>query len=102
LGVALECFAAQSCLVTPDATAISGRGAIGEILTQLISQRAEIAIETSGALIAGDLAFVNQRWRIVVGRGGEQAHLQEVAPVLVLCRARSQWKFAIAAPWGRP
>lgn len=102
LGVALDCFAAQSCFVTPDATAISGRGAIGDILTQLLSQRTEISIESSGAVIAGDLAFVDQRWRIVVGRGGEQAHLQEVVPVLVLCRTRSEWKLAIAAPWGRP
>lgn len=102
LGVALECFAEQSCLVTPDATAISGRGPIGEILAQLISQRTEIAIESSGAVLAGDLAFLNQRWRITVGRGGQDSHRQEVVPVLVLCRARSEWRLAIAAPWGRP
>lgn len=101
-GAALECFAKRSCLVTPDATTISGRSAIGDILTQLISQRAKIAIESSGAVIAGDLAFVNQRWRITVGRDGEQPHLREVVPVLVLCRDRSEWKLAITAPWGRP
>jgi ketosteroid isomerase-like protein len=102
LGAALECFSEQSCLVTPDATAVSGRGPIGEILAQLISQRTEIAIESSGAVIAGDLAFVSQRWRIATGKGGEQANSWEVVPVLVLRRTRSDWKLAIAAPWGRP
>jgi ketosteroid isomerase-like protein len=103
LGLALECFAEEACLVTPDATAISGRGAIGGILAQLISQRAGIAIESSGAaLVAGDLAFVNQRWRIAVGQDGEQGYAEEVVPVLVLARTRSAWKLAIAAPWWRP
>lgn len=102
LGVALECFAEESCLVTPDATAISGRGAIGDVLTQLIAQRAEILPESSGAVIAGGIAFVNQRWRIAVGRGSEHVHYDEVVPVLVLRRNRSEWRFAIAAPWGRP
>lgn len=101
-GLALECFTADACLVTPDATAVSGRGAIGDIVTQLIAQRVDIEIESSGAVIAGNLAFVNQRWRIAVGRGGGQAHMQEVVPVLVLSRTRSEWKLAIAAPWGRP
>lgn len=101
-GAALQCFAEQSCLVTPDATAVSGRGAIGDILTQLISQRPEIAVESSGAVVADDLAFVNQRWRIAIGKGSEQAHSREVIPVLVLRRTRSEWKLAIAAPWGRP
>lgn len=102
LGAAMECFREDSCLVTPDATAVSGRGPIGEILAQLISQRVEIAIESSGAVIAGDLAYVSQRWRIATGRAGEQAHSWDVVPVLVLRRARSEWKLVIAAPWGRP
>jgi ketosteroid isomerase-like protein len=102
LGVALECFAEQSCLVTPDATAVSGRGPIGDLLAQLISQQTQIAIESSGAVVADDLAFVNQRWRIAVGRGSDHAHSWEVVPVLVLRRVRSEWKLAIVAPWGRP
>lgn len=102
LGLALECFAEQSCLVTPDSTAVSGRGPIGDILAQLISQRAQIAIESSGAVIAGELAFVNQRWRIGIGKGSEDPHSWEVVPVLVLSRVRSEWKLAIAALWGRP
>jgi uncharacterized protein (TIGR02246 family) len=97
-----DCFTLECCLVTPDATAVSGRGAVRGVLAQLVSQRAEIAIESSGAVTAGDLAFVNQRWRIAVGRGGEHAQVEEVVPVLVLRDEDSEWKLAIAAPWGRP
>lgn len=102
LSVALECFAEQSCLVTPDATAVSGRGPIGDLLAQLISQSTQIVIESSGAVVAADLAFVTQRWRIAVGRGSDHAHSWEVVPVLVLRRCRAEWRLAIAAPWGRP
>lgn len=96
-----DCFTLDSCLVTPDATAVSGRGAVRGVLAQLVSQRAEIAIESSGTVTAGDLAFVSQRWRIGIGGSGEQAHIEEVAPVLILRQSESEWKLAIAAPWGR-
>lgn len=61
LGIAMECFCEEACFVTPDATAVSGRGAIGAVLAQLIDQRAEIAADPAGALVAGDVAFANQR-----------------------------------------
>lgn len=101
LGRAIECFAAESVLVTPDATAVSGRDGIGGLLAQLIDQRAEIVADPAGAVVAGDLAFVNQRWQLTLG-SAENRHSQDVMPLLVLRRVMQEWKLAIVAPWGRP
>jgi len=101
LGIAMECFCEEACFVTPDATAVSGRGAIGGVLAQLIDQRPEIAADPAGALVAGDVAFANQRWRLSVGSVPNR-HSQEVIPVLVLRRVGREWKLAVVAPWGRP
>ncbi|MGN6275670.1 MAG: YybH family protein [Solirubrobacterales bacterium] len=101
LGVAMECFCEEACFVTPDATAISGRGAIGAVLAQLIDQHPEIVADPAGALVAGDVAFANQRWRLSLGRAPNR-HSQEAIPVLVLRRVGREWKLAVLAPWGRP
>lgn len=102
LGWAMECFAAQASFVTPDATGVSGRAGIGEVLAQLIDQRAGIEIDSAGALIAGDLAFVSQRWRLSLGSDPSSRQSQEVTPLLVLRQVAQEWKLAIIAPWGRP
>jgi len=101
LGVAMECFTEQACLLTPDATAVNGRGAIGDILAQLIGQRVRIAIENFGTLVAGETALVNQRWQMRSG-GSDNPHCQVAVPILVLRRVGKEWKLVIAAPWGRP
>lgn len=101
LGIAMECFRDDSCFLTPDATAVVGRGAIGGVLAQLVAQRVEVCVEDHGALVAGDLAFVNQRWTMSFRAGGEDSYRQDVVPVLVMRRVRREWKLAIAAPWGR-
>lgn len=101
LEAAIACFAADSCFVTPDSTAVRGRGAIRGVLAQLISQRTRITIESSSALFAGDVVFINQHWRIRVGGSPEAAYTQGVNPVLVLRRDEGSWKLAIAAPWSR-
>ncbi|MGN6216105.1 MAG: nuclear transport factor 2 family protein [Solirubrobacterales bacterium] len=98
---AIECFAPDSCFVTPDATEVSGREGIGGVLAQLVDQRAEIVVDPAGVLIAGDVAFVSQRWQLTVGNATNR-HKQEVTPLLVLRRVGREWKLAIVAPWGRP
>ncbi|MGN6663103.1 MAG: YybH family protein [Solirubrobacterales bacterium] len=101
LGMAMECFSERACFVTPDATAMSGRGAIGGVLAQLIDQRAEIAADPAGVLVGDDVAFASQRWRLSVGSAPAR-HSQEVIPVLVLRRVGREWKLAVVAPWGQP
>lgn len=101
LEAAIACFAADSCFVTPDATTVSGRGAIRGVLAQLIAQTTKISIESSSTLFAGDVVYVNQRWRINLGASSEATYAQAVIPILVLRREERDWKLAIAAPWGR-
>jgi ketosteroid isomerase-like protein len=101
LEAAIACFATESCFVTPDATAVSGRGAIRGVLAQLIAQRAKISMEASSTLFAGDVVFVNQHWRIRLGATSGATYVQAVNPVLVLRREEDSWKLAIAAPWNR-
>jgi len=101
LEAAIACFASDSCLVTPDATGVSGRGAIRGVLAQLIARTTKIAIESSSALFAGDVVFVNQQWRIRLGPSVETTYVQIVNPILVLRYEESAWKLAIAAPWSR-
>lgn len=101
LEAAIACFATDSCFVTPDATAVSGRGAIRGVLAQLIAQRTKISMEASSTLFAGDVVFVNQHWRIRLGASPEATYVQAVNPVLVLRREEGNWKLAIAAPWSR-
>lgn len=101
LEAAISCFAADSCFVTPDSTAVGGRGAIRGVLAQLISQRTKITIESSSSLFAGDIVFINQHWRIRVGGSPEAVYTRAVNPVLVLRRDEGNWKLAIAAPWSR-
>lgn len=95
------CFACDSCFITPDATAVSGRGAIRSVLAQLIAKTTKISIESSSALFAGDVVYVNQRWQIRLGASPGAIYTQAVNPILVLRREESCWKFAIAAPWGQ-
>jgi ketosteroid isomerase-like protein len=101
LEAATACLTSDSSLVTPDATSVSGRGAIRGVLAQLIAQQPEISIGPSSTLAAGDVAFVNQRWRIRLRASPDSSYVQVVSPILVLHRVDDDWKLAIAAPWVR-
>ena len=96
------CFAPEACLVTPDGTAMSGQAAVRDLLSQLIAQRTKIVVASSGALVAGQLAFVTLRWRISAGGGDERSQLEDVAPILVLRLVDKEWKLTITALWGQP
>jgi len=100
LNRATACFARDACLITPDATAIYGRDRIRPVLAQLIARRAEIRVESSNIVIAGDAALARERWTIrsngVEGSRFEQA----LNPTLVLRHIEERWKLAVAAPWG--
>jgi ketosteroid isomerase-like protein len=99
LRMAADCFSRDACLVTPDGTAVHGRQRIRALLAQLILIGAEIAIESSSILVAGDVALGYERWTIG-SRGPEGAPFSQVSsPNLVLRRIEAEWKIAIASPW---
>lgn len=96
---AAACFARDGCLITPDATAVHGREWIRPVLAQLIAQRIEVAVELSQVVSGGDVRLVRERWK--VRTGVESARFVQILhPTLVLRRIDSDWKLAIAAPWG--
>jgi ketosteroid isomerase-like protein len=86
LNRATACFARDACLITPDATAIHGRDRIRSVLAQLIARRAEIRVESSNVIIAGDVALASERWTIrSIGVEGSRFD-QALSPTLVLRR----------------
>jgi len=99
LDVAVACLTRDACLVTPDGTAVHGREAIAGVLAQLIDARAEVSIELAAVLAAGDVALAHEHWQISSGSPGAEL-VRSTRPTLVLRRVESQWKLAVAAPWG--
>jgi ketosteroid isomerase-like protein len=99
LDAATHCFARDACLVTPDATAITGREAIRPILAQLIDRESQIEVRARSILVAGTVALGSEHWRIrSVGAGGT-VFAQAFNPRLVLRHLEGDWKLAIAEPW---
>src|SRR5262245_49777422 len=95
LEAATACFARNACLLTPDATAIHDRQHIRPVLAQLIARHTQIEVELTNALVAGDVAFVRERWLVRAdGVAGSQFE-QAPCPELVLRRIEGQWKLAI-------
>lgn len=97
---AAACFARDGCLVTPDATAVSGRGAIAGLLAQLIDRNTKIEVRHSDSLCAGEAAIASERWRIQSGHTPKDAFTQEAKATLVLRAIEGEWKLSILAPWG--
>jgi ketosteroid isomerase-like protein len=97
---ATACFARDACLVTQDATAIHERDQIRPLLAQLIARHARIAVDLRNVVVAGEVAFARERWRIQVDAVEGSRFEQACNPVLVLRRAEEGWKLALVAPWG--
>jgi ketosteroid isomerase-like protein len=101
LDAATRCFTRDACLLTPDATAIHDREHIRPLLAQLIARRIRIEVEQSNVLIAGDVAFVRERWQVSArGAAGSSLYEHSCNPSLVLKRIEGSWKVSIAALWG--
>lgn len=100
LNRATACFSRDACLITPDATAVYGRDRIRPILSQLIARRAQIEVESSTVLTAGDVALASERWA-VRSNGVEGSRFEQAFDsTLILRRIEESWKLAIVAPWG--
>jgi ketosteroid isomerase-like protein len=100
LETASNCLAPEVTLITPDATAVTGRGAVRDVLAQLIANPSTIEFDPAGVIEAGDVAFVQQRWRIRFDAIAGPSYLQGLTPNFVLLRLGTQWCLAILAPWG--
>lgn len=87
-------------MVTPDRTAVRGREEIGAILAQLIAAGAQVSIQVSAVLPAGDVALAHERWCLVRSDLSGGSLSQESSTTLVLQRVETGWKIAVAAPWG--
>jgi ketosteroid isomerase-like protein len=100
LEAAADCFAKDACLITPDATAVSGREQIRPILAQLIASGARIKVQGSSLILAGEVALGSERWLIRSRGTAGTVFEQASSPTLVLRYLEDAWKLAIAAPWG--
>jgi len=97
LAAAERCFGPDACLITPDATAVSGLAGISPILAQLIDAGTVIEVETGSLVRAGELALASERLHF---RSRGAPYRQTFAANTVLRRQGGDWRVAIAAPWG--
>lgn len=97
---AASCFARDSCLLTPDATAIHDRRHIRPVLAQLIARRSLIEVVHSNVIVAGAVAFARERWSITASGTAGTPFEQSCEPTLVLRELEGSWKISIAALWG--
>src|SRR6187551_4058782 len=100
LEAATGCFTRDACLLTPDATAIHDREHIRPLLAQLIARRIRIEVEHSNVLIAGEVAFVREQWKVNALAPAGSRYEHSCNPSLVLKQIEGSWKVAIAALWG--
>lgn len=100
LETAGNCLAPEATLITPDATAVTGRGTVRGVLAQLIGNGPTIDFELAGVIEAGAVAFAQQRWRIHSEAIAGTPHLQDLTANFVLLRNGARWQLAILAPWG--
>lgn len=99
LGPAVECFAPDACLLTPDATEVRGRELIRPVLEQLIALRARIRVDARSVVVAGDVAVAREVWRIQTAGARASKLERSTRPTLVMRWSDVEWKLAIAAPW---
>lgn len=94
------CLAKDACLLTPDGTAVHGRGSVRRVLAQLIAVETRIEVEGSRILAAGDTAVAHERWR-VSSNGPDGARVKGLLnPTLCLQQIEGSWKVTIAVLWG--
>lgn len=98
---ATQCFAPGATLIWADGSIASGQEAIAMRLGELISARAEVALELRGVLVSGDLALAHERWALSYQGVPEQSLEPAPCPSLVMRLVEGEWKLAIAAPWGQ-
>jgi ketosteroid isomerase-like protein len=91
-------FSREACFVTPDLTVIHGRPGIRNFLDQLVDLAEEMTIGQRTMLTAGDVAFGQESWTMLLGRG-EAAVRRTSRSTIVLGRIEGIWRIAVVDPW---
>jgi uncharacterized protein (TIGR02246 family) len=103
LDSAMEMWAEDASIINPAGEVVSGRQAIGEVLRALIDNGAEVGIEVSRIIEAGDVALGLGTLTLGGTSGdGERFHQQSSSAVIYSRAADGRWQLAIDAPWGLP
>lgn len=100
-GTALGHFGPGARLLTADGTEVSGRGAIGAVLTQLTAPAQRLEILPSRTLVAGDVALCTESWRLI-SAAAVKSYERASTATLVLQRSDEHWRILIAALRSRP
>ena len=97
---ATACLARDTCLLTPDGTAVHGRDAVRRVLAQLIAAEVRIEVESSRVLTGGDTALTRERWN-VSSNGVDGSRLTSVLhPTIGMQRIEGAWKVTVLVLWG--
>lgn len=80
-----------------------GRGAIREVLQDFVAQQGDlrIEIESTGVIVAGELASLRSRWRLAgTGRDGKPVALVHNSMEVARRQADGCWRYVIDNPFG--
>lgn len=96
---AASLFAEDGCIVTPDATAVHGRGGVRAILAQLTASHVRLQIAQGNIYVAGSRALCSERWTFTYARKDARPFTRvSNSTVLLRCSGRV-WQLSIVAPW---
>jgi ketosteroid isomerase-like protein len=92
-------FADNCCFLTPDATAVHGRGGIRTGLAQLATGRVRLRVASQDVQIARDLALCSERWVFTYKCSGSGPFTRTSDSTVVLRRFDRTWRLTVVAPW---
>lgn len=95
---AVSYFSLDGRCLTPDGTEVVGRGAIAELLAQLVADEQKLEIRPGRLVRAGAVALCTQYWTQSSGGAGSYYTATNAARLVLSCDV-SGWEIMIAAPW---
>ena len=89
----------SATFVGPDGRSASGSDAIRERLQELLAMTPEITLTSSGAVMAGDVALMSNRWRMSLGRqDGASTGFDGASTEVARRQPDGGWLYAIDNP----
>jgi uncharacterized protein (TIGR02246 family) len=100
---AVELWVDEPTILAPTGEALQGREAVRAALIALIENGADVQIELSRSVTAGDVALgLGTLTLSGVGADGEPFNQRSSSAVIYSRAADGRWRIAIDAPWGLP
>jgi uncharacterized protein (TIGR02246 family) len=100
---AMELWVEDPTILTPNGEAVQGRAAITAALRALVENGAEVQIELTRTVAAGDVALgLGTLTLSGIGADGEPFSQRSSSAVIYSRGADGGWRVAIDAPWGLP